>query len=71
MNLSIKIPIPSFLIALILAVAGIISIVPKTRAACDSPDPGCPGGNLAEGYLALGSLTAGVYNTSSGRYTAN
>src|SRR6266511_1871978 len=69
MNPSIKIPIPSFLIALILALAGIISLVPKTRAACDSPDPGCPGGNLAEGYLSLGSLTTGVYNTGIGVYS--
>ncbi len=69
MNPSIKIPIPSFLIVLILAVAGIISLVPKTRAACDSPDPGCPGGNLAEGYLSLGSLTTGVYNTGIGVYS--
>jgi Chaperone of endosialidase len=69
MNPPNKIPIPSFLIALILAVASIISLVPKTRAACDSPDPGCPGGNLAEGYLALGSLTTGVYNTGIGVYS--
>ena len=69
MNPPIKIAIPSFLIALILAVAGIISLVPKTRAACDSPDPGCPGGNLAEGHLALGSLTTGVYNTGIGTYS--
>ena len=69
MNPPIKIPIPSFLIVLILALAGIISLVPKTRAACDSPDPGCPGGNLAEGFLALGSLTTGVYNTGIGVYS--
>jgi hypothetical protein len=42
---------------------------PQTRAACDSPDPGCPGANLAEGYLALQSLTAGIYNTGIGTYS--
>jgi len=41
---------------------------PQMRAACDSPDPGCPGGNLAEGFLALGSLTTGLYNTGIGTY---
>jgi Chaperone of endosialidase len=41
---------------------------PQMRAACDSPDPGCPGGNLAEGFLALGSLTTGFYNTGIGTY---
>jgi len=42
---------------------------PQTRAACDSPDPGCPGGNLAEGYVALTSLTSGAYNTGIGAYS--
>jgi hypothetical protein len=42
---------------------------PQIRAACDSPDPGCPGANLAEGYLALQSLTAGIYNTGLGTYS--
>ena len=42
---------------------------PQMRAACDSPDPGCPGANLAEGYLALQSLTAGIYNTGIGTYS--
>ena len=42
---------------------------PQIRAACDSPDPGCPGANLAEGYLALQSLTTGVYNTGIGTYS--
>jgi len=42
---------------------------PQMRAACDSPDPGCPGANLAEGYLALQSLTTGIYNTGIGTYS--
>jgi trimeric autotransporter adhesin len=42
---------------------------PQMRAACDSPDPGCPGANLAEGYLSLQSLTTGIYNTGIGTYS--
>jgi hypothetical protein len=42
---------------------------PQARAACDSPDPGCPGGNLAEGFLALGSLSGGLYNTGIGAFS--
>src|SRR6266487_3560100 len=53
----------------ILAVLVCFALSAQTRAACDSPDPGCPGGNLAEGYLALGSLTTGVYNTGIGVYS--
>jgi trimeric autotransporter adhesin len=44
-------------------------VSPQTRAACGSPDPGCPTGNLAEGYLALGSLTTCAYNTGIGAYS--
>jgi Chaperone of endosialidase len=39
---------------------------PQTRAACGSPDQGCPRGNLAEGTGALLSLTNGTYNTAIG-----
>jgi uncharacterized coiled-coil protein SlyX len=42
---------------------------PQMRAACDSPDPGCAGANLAEGYLSLQNLTTGVYNTGIGTYS--
>src|SRR4030095_12278053 len=54
---------------LILVLMAWFAFSPKTKAACDSPDPGCPGGNLAEGYLALGSLTTGIYNTGIGVYS--
>src|ERR671930_1808013 len=54
---------------LILLVVGSFALCPQTRAACDSPDPGCPGGNLAEGFLSLGSLTTGLYNTGIGVYS--
>jgi hypothetical protein len=42
---------------------------PQTRAACGSPDPGCSGGSLAEGFLALGSLSGGFYDTGLGTYS--
>jgi hypothetical protein len=53
----------------ILVAVGSFAFSPQTRAACDSPDPGCPGGNLAEGYLALASLSSGTYNTGIGIYS--
>jgi hypothetical protein len=56
----------SFLIPLVIVW---FALCPQMRAACDSPDPGCPGGNLAEGFLSLGSLTTGVYNTGIGVYS--
>lgn len=42
---------------------------PQLRAACDSPDPGCPGGSLAEGFDALLSNSSGIYNTGIGAYS--
>ena len=53
---------------LILLAVGSFAFSPQLRAQCDSPDPGCPGGNLAEGFLSLGGLTAGFYNTGIGAY---
>ncbi len=47
-----------------------IGLLPRAQAACDSPDPGCPGGNLAEGYLSLAGLASGAaYNTGIGAYS--
>jgi hypothetical protein len=42
---------------------------PQTRAGCGSPDPGCPVGNLAEGYLALTSNSGSAYSTAIGAYS--
>jgi hypothetical protein len=42
---------------------------PQTRAACDSPDPGCPGGSLGEGFDSLLLLTTGFYNTGIGAFS--
>jgi hypothetical protein len=65
--------IPSSLLrrgwVLILLAVGSFAFSPQLRAQCDSPDPGCPGGNLAEGFLSLGGLTAGFYNTGIGAYS--
>jgi len=47
-----------------------IGLLPRAQAACDSPDPGCPVGNLAEGYLSLAGLVSGAaYNTGIGAYS--
>ena len=65
--------IPSSLLrrgwVLILLAVGSFAFSPQMRAACDSPDPGCPGANLAEGYLSLAGLTTGIYNTGIGTYS--
>jgi trimeric autotransporter adhesin len=53
----------------ILSVLVYFAFSPQTRAACGSPDLGCPGANLAEGYLALASLTTGTYNTGIGTFS--
>src|ERR1700730_7689305 len=42
---------------------------PKAQAVTPAPDGGYPGGNTAEGHLALGSLTTGTYNTALGIYS--
>ena len=39
------------------------------QAVSPPPDGGYPGGNTAEGYLSLGSLTTGTYNTAVGVYS--
>jgi hypothetical protein len=43
----------------------------KSQAVVPPPDGGYPGGNTAEGYLALSSLdtSAGQYNTAVGVYS--
>src|ERR1700757_1686185 len=56
----------SFLIPLVIVC---FALSPQLRAACDSPDQGCSGSNLAEGYLALGGLTTGFYNTGIGTFS--
>ena len=57
-------------ICLITFALGCFALLPKAQAACDSPDPGCPGGNLAEGYLSLAGLVDGAaYNTGIGAYS--
>jgi hypothetical protein len=62
----IKIPIPSFFIAMIFALGCIMGLVPKTQALSPPPDGGYPGSNTAEGDGALFSLTSGVQNMAIG-----
>jgi hypothetical protein len=69
MRTSIKIPIRLFLIALMLALAWIIGLVPKAQAVSPAPDGGYPGGNTAEGQKALSSLTTGGFNAAIGYFS--
>jgi len=45
------------------------AFLPLARAVSPSPDGGYPGGNTAEGYPSLQSLTTGAYNTGVGVYS--
>jgi len=55
-----------FVIATLLVWVGLL---PNTEAVSPAPDGGYPGGNTAEGYNALLSLTAGTYNTAVGLFS--
>jgi trimeric autotransporter adhesin len=63
-----KTPIPLFLIIFSLTCFAFLS---KSQAVVPPPDGGYPGGNTAEGHLALASLntSAGLYNTAVGVYS--
>src|SRR6266403_1015709 len=52
-----------------LHLAGWRAFSPMAEAVSPPPDGGYPGGNTAEGYSALLSLTTGVYNTVNGIYS--
>src|SRR6266545_2803589 len=56
---------------LILITFALVCFAPlqNTQAVNPPPDGGYPGGNTAEGYLALGRLTSGAYNTAVGIYS--
>ena len=61
----IKMPIPSFLITLILALA-CFGFLPKVQAVSPPPDGGYAGANTAEGDGALLGVTTGAFNTAAG-----
>jgi Chaperone of endosialidase len=60
--------VPTLLIIFSLTCFAFLS---KSQAVVPPPDGGYPGGNTAEGYLALNSLntSAGLYNTAVGVYS--
>jgi len=58
----------NIILTTILLALGSLALPQWTQAVSPAPDGGYPGGNTAEGYLALGSLTTGVYNTGIGVY---
>src|SRR4029453_11372252 len=62
--------IANTLTTLLLAL-GFIALCSMAKAVSPPPDGGYPGGNTAEGQLALGSLdtSAGLYNTAVGIYS--
>jgi hypothetical protein len=62
--------IANTLTTLLLAL-GFVALCSMTKAVSPPPDGGYPGGNTAEGQLALGSLdtSAGLYNTAVGIYS--
>jgi uncharacterized coiled-coil protein SlyX len=67
----IKQPVPqlrssALLISLVLAC---FALSQRAPAVVPAPDGGYPGGNTAEGHLALGSLTTGIYNNAVGIYS--
>ena len=61
-----KTTVPSILVILSLVC---IELLPTAEAVNPPPDGGYPGGNTAEGQVALGSLTTGTYNTAVGLYS--
>ncbi len=58
--------VPTFLIITSLAC---FAFLQEAQAVSPPPDGGYAGGNTAEGQLALGSLTTGIYNTAVGIYS--
>jgi len=61
-----KIPIPQFLMLLVIVWFGSLQ---NTQAVMPPPDGDYPGGNTAEGHSALFSLTSGTYNTAVGYFS--
>jgi hypothetical protein len=54
---------------LLIALLACFALSQRALAVIPAPDGGYPGGNTAEGQLALGSLTTGIYNNAVGIYS--
>jgi hypothetical protein len=54
---------------LLIALLACFALSQRALAVTPAPDGGYPGGNTAEGQLALGSLTTGIYNNAVGIYS--
>jgi Chaperone of endosialidase len=57
------------LVAIMSALACFLLLVRAQAVGPEAPDAALPGGNTAEGQLALGSLTTGFYNSAFGIYS--
>ena len=69
MKTLIKIAIPSLFIALLLALACGVGLLPKAGAVSPPPDGAYPNFTTAEGQHALQDLTNGAGNTALGAYS--
>jgi len=54
---------------LLITLLACFALSQRALAVTPAPDGGYPGGNTAEGQLALGSLTTGIYNNAVGIYS--
>jgi hypothetical protein len=58
-------PITSYqLLLTVIVILASVALLPKAQAVSPPPDGGYPGGNTAEGQVALCSLATGGFNTA-------
>src|SRR6266487_2081905 len=69
-SLALRAGLRAGLFTTILLALGFLALSPIAQAIDPAaPDTALPGGNTADGHLALGSLTTGIYNTAVGIYS--